>query len=468
MRMKRDWLTKKSPEISQILDAARRGICRYAGNCSLAVIIGNYDHGDVVISDRHNILVDHIEDLYRSLGGTRQPANIPRIFADHQYYSHNELTQAWFVKTTDEVRSGVLKEWLQAAADLTYITISSPKRLPLPRLGLQLENFGRTAVGEYLKKKGLSIDVDHILQQIARCSIATEEGSRATGQLAFVDRDRIGEISRSPKSHQVIVELSEAVPLTDYKHIVKTLQVTGATGFLAGTSAELRFLLRSQPADALIARFIKGKVEIEVNDEKVCRIINGEFFFPEHKLHEGPLNKLENVGIPSAPMERVRHILESCTTSRHGATIVISEQQPKSRLSGHQFKQTLSFGADDEYVQSMSAVDGAIWLDFAGNVLGFGYLLDGLISSTGPSDERRSRGSRYNSALRYSMRFPEATIVVISEDGPVTVLKNSSELYSDPLSEPFPFAGSGSSWGLLPSIQEWYQKGFYEDVDGFR
>jgi DNA integrity scanning protein DisA with diadenylate cyclase activity len=70
----------------------------------------------------------------------------------------------------------------------------------------------------------------------------------------------------------------------------------------------------------------------------------------------------------------------------------------------------------------MARVDGALYLDWYGNVLAFACLLHG---DTAPQEDR-SKGSRYNSAIRFTREMPDALAIVVSSDGPVGVFARGS------------------------------------------
>jgi DNA integrity scanning protein DisA with diadenylate cyclase activity len=67
-------------------------------------------------------------------------------------------------------------------------------------------------------------------------------------------------------------------------------------------------------------------------------------------------------------------------------------------------------------------IDGAVLIDPRGTCFAIGAILDGLATERGDS----SRGSRYNSALRYveTARYPTLAIVV-SEDGYIDLLQST-------------------------------------------
>ena len=151
-------------------------------------------------------------------------------------------------------------------------------------------------------------------------------------------------------------------------------------------------------------------------------------------------------------------VIDSCRTNRHGATILLVSSLPDFPMTGQWLNTPIS--RQYELLISMASVDGAILIDRNGYLRGYGFILDGQAN---PEIERLSRGSRFNSALRFSQRMPNDSIIVVSEDGPLTVFRNGVIVYADPLSETDPFSiptTDGESempldvWGLLPKTRE--------------
>lgn len=75
---------------------------------------------------------------------------------------------------------------------------------------------------------------------------------------------------------------------------------------------------------------------------------------------------------------------------------------------------------------ALAQVDGAAIFDSAGLLWQIGVRL--VPSPDAERDVEGLRGMRHTSARRYSADDPEATVVVVSEDGPVTVLRNGKVL----------------------------------------
>jgi len=83
----------------------------------------------------------------------------------------------------------------------------------------------------------------------------------------------------------------------------------------------------------------------------------------------------------------------------------------------------------------LALVDGAAVFDATGTLRELGVRL--VPSAASEADIEAYRGMRHTSALRYSADDPTATLIVVSEDGPVSVIRNG-EVLARPLERPPP------------------------------
>ena len=79
---------------------------------------------------------------------------------------------------------------------------------------------------------------------------------------------------------------------------------------------------------------------------------------------------------------------------------------------------------------ALAQVDGAAMFDADGTLLDLGVRL--VPSADAESVVAALRGMRHTSGVRYSYDDPRATVIVVSEDGPVTVLRNGDVLGRTP------------------------------------
>jgi len=118
--------------------------------------------------------------------------------------------------------------------------------------------------------------------------------------------------------------------------------------------------------------------------------------------------------------ERTWDVVQAAIAQKKGTMIVISTNAEAE--AGRLKKQCLVINPTEmtaELVLRLSGIDGAILIDSSGICHAVGVILDGKATDEGD----QSRGSRYNSAIRYiaSSEYPTICIVV-SEDGHVDVL----------------------------------------------
>ena len=147
----------------------------------------------------------------------------------------------------------------------------------------------------------------------------------------------------------------------------------------------------------------------------------------------------------------VRGILDRAGRRRHGCSMVLDFCDPPVALSGQQLGETLDLRIPEylAFAQSVTKVDGALHIGVDGRLHGFACLLDGRSVPT----EDRSRGARFNSALRFTAQNPDVIVVVESSDRPVSVIHGGVELSGRCEWEPFTMCA-----GAAPTLEEWLKK----------
>lgn len=122
-------------------------------------------------------------------------------------------------------------------------------------------------------------------------------------------------------------------------------------------------------------------------------------------------------------LEPLYEIIKATAALQHGALLIISNkaEQEAKRLGG-QAVRVKPFPLMTNNVARLAAIDGAILIDPSGVCHAVGVILDGQAVRTG----NPSRGSRYNSALRYILtarkRRDKCIGIVVSEDGMINLL----------------------------------------------
>lgn len=138
--------------------------------------------------------------------------------------------------------------------------------------------------------------------------------------------------------------------------------------------------------------------QVKFNDKDFCHKLKGKF--------------------PNADTHKLTEIVKEAIQQKHGTTIVIAENavEEARRLSSSSFK-IAPFDCMN-MIKHITSIDGAVLIDTDGNCHAIGVILDGKTSET----EDISNGARHNSAKRYKNINNRSVIVIVSEDGYVTVL----------------------------------------------
>lgn len=113
-------------------------------------------------------------------------------------------------------------------------------------------------------------------------------------------------------------------------------------------------------------------------------------------------------------------LAEAARLAEHGTMLVVSERasEEAERLQGQAMAVT-PVPLEPSVVEQVTAIDGALLVDPHGTCHAFGVILDGTAVESGD----RSRGARYNSAVRYLASASAATmIMLVSEDGMINLL----------------------------------------------
>jgi len=143
-------------------------------------------------------------------------------------------------------------------------------------------------------------------------------------------------------------------------------------------------------------------------------VIDKKKFYSDYKRIFGKMQQNE--------VDNIWQIIQVAITQRHGTMLVITEnvQQEAKRLSKQGFL-IQQKRIDEVLVDNLTRIDGAVLLSPEGVVFSIGVILDGFASEKGDT----SRGSRYNSAVRYYETNKDkfkCLIVVVSMDGMINII----------------------------------------------
>ena len=142
---------------------------------------------------------------------------------------------------------------------------------------------------------------------------------------------------------------------------------------------------------------------------------------PEQRLRRERLDDISSRVFRECDSDALWALATAAADAEHGTMLVISERagEEAARL-GNQALTVEPTRLDDSLVRQVTSIDGAVLVDPAGRCHAIGVILDG--TATGAGD--RSRGARYNSAVKYlaSAGGTPTVILLVSEDGMINLL----------------------------------------------
>ncbi len=178
--------------------------------------------------------------------------------------------------------------------------------------------------------------------------------------------------------------------------------------------------------------------EYTVNENFLVNIKNGKPNLIENRYSESTLEsalkKVFNNEFKESESEEkinsLKKIIGYAKNQKHGTTLVITT--PKLAKSetvqlvnqSIKIKEKVLINEDclEDLIYKITNIDGAIYIDINSCLCAIGVILDGTVDDKHGDS---SRGSRYNSAIKYSLKknlTDKCIIVVISEDGMVDII----------------------------------------------
>ena len=262
----------------------------------------------------------------------------------------------------------------------------------------------------------------------------THEGELAGGEIHFFHWDNwhlemLVEFKHPPELHDIgaarkVIEMAKA------KTLLKTdeegLYLVSSDGSINGIGRlkELEDKYDSYDSDLFIVRFT-GYYRWELRHKEggvMMEVINGVPTLPGDPV--GKVKFEDHVRrrfIKSPPdVEALWNIVKQ----KHGTMIVISSEaaQEADRLEDQSTVSKKPVSLTEEILLMLTSIDGAVLVDPTGICHAAGVILDGnAVKGKGT----RSRGARYNSAIRYidaAEKKSECLAVVISEDGTINLV----------------------------------------------
>lgn len=466
---------------SSFVPGLEKGLSMFSGPSRVALILGLADGDPLRVYDRHDLLSEsraEIRSFYDSsrwnelavtrtdrgfLGRALGSAEVTAL-TSAGYSATSLYYQMWFTEHhANVVCHGPTERWLQHAAEILAHHAMWGKVTwgDAETLGHAIEWYTPRAVEDHLRSalsstlgRNTGLPVHDILDGVAGISNTLEEGRHATGRMAFVDPSLVDELdflTRFP--------LASAPSLGNWKHVRKLLTAVEFSEYSLASDGDriVGICHHCSAASAILAHFRKGKGQLVYAGEPVCRISEGRFYAatrgPDWSALKPALSEISAEAVEKE--ERLRSVVINLANAAvehgHGCTLVVDPEAEARNFAGQLLEGPLNLRDTtmQEMVRSMSQVDGALLIDSNGFLHGFACILDGQSLQT----EDRSRGARFNSALRFAEANPRAVLLVVSEDGHVSVFHEGRHLTEQPT---YPRVQELDA--EPPTIQEWLSR----------
>lgn len=265
-----------------------------------------------------------------------------------------------------------------------------------------------------------------ILDAVLGISKTREEHAWPSGQLVFIEPPHL-------KSTRFLARFkpSEQPRIDDYKHVRKLLQaVSQSDRKLISDGKSILGIAEGYIPECLVADF-HGRIGfLKVNDEGICSFADGRYSSATHqaKLFEVEESLIDygiEASVRTQLLQVVTTLVQNSQNKKHGCMLVLDMNPTPVTISGQPLSIPMDLRQSNllEFACALSKVDGALHIGADCNLYGFACLLDGHAIA----GEDRSRGARYNSALRFSAENAKTICVVVSSDRPVSVIHNGLE-----------------------------------------
>ena len=444
--------------VSDTLDGLRDGLAHFSGQCRTAVVYCISRGSDMFICDPQNLLHGH-EPKLNKLYLEDQTWRDIEIKPDRKKYaliypeknlelaglisyggrSSSVYYQMWFTEHHPDVCSiGPIERWLEHSVLRLSHDIANESTLYTGISGTFLREYATHAVRDHIIDEmnihlgwDSQIRVYPILDSILGISKTREEGVWPWGEVLFIEPAFIEDLLLLARFRR-----QEQPQLDNHKHVCKLLLAVSESGHkLVSDSKNIIGICGSSnlPEFTISADFRGWHGFLKVNQEKICSFSDGNF---KSTTHKAKLVQFEELileydldhSLGNTLFKTVASLVHHAENRRHGCTIVVDFNKNPVYISGQRLNPPLDLSQPHlmELAKSLLKVDGALHVGIDINLHGFALLLDGRAIR----GEDRSRGARYNSALRFSAEHKNIIVIVVSADRPVSIIQEGVDINS--------------------------------------
>ncbi|MEL1262875.1 hypothetical protein [Pseudoxanthomonas putridarboris] len=301
------------------------------------------------------------------------------------------------------------------------------------------EEIVRVAAEKFMHTPGLSIDRQYIHTDLFKIlnlvSSLLYEGSKGIGDLVIVD----------PTNTAVdfALKFASPVPLREPRWIRKVLQMAATgVGIIADHQniyglGRLKESHNPAEQDAFIVSFVDHyHWELRCGDQMLIRSHYGVPRLPQEPIdRKAFLSSYARIFPRSLPEDGLRawSLLNAQTRLEHGSMVVFAEDAAnEAKRLGRQGTPIMPIILTEELLRSVSGIDGTILVDPSGYCHAIGVILDGEANE----ECMPSRGSRYNSGVRYvGSGGRKRLAIIVSDDRTIDVIPALRRLVSRTLIE---------------------------------
>lgn len=474
--------TARNRLIFNVLEALREGLTHFSGPSRVACLYAEKPEDPIRVCDPEDLLRGHepkLKELYLDSDAWRTKApdirgmkRFGQISVEPNLHlsglisfggrSRSIFYQMWFTEHHPDMCSIIPTErWLEHAAFLLSHDFATAKTFYTDSSQYVLREYATHAVHDaLLDELNLKLGWDSrlriypILDAVLELSKTPEEGAWPRGKLVFIEDGFLEDLPL-----MAVFPEWERPAISNARHIRKILlAVEHSERWLVSNGRTLVGIGRGPlPEYRISAEFLGSYGFLRLNGQPVCSFSEGRFYSSNRRaklvqLEEALLTSDMDPSAAHTLFQIVASIVHNAQERKHGCTLVLDLGSAILPISGHLLESPLDLRepANLDLAKSLSKMDGALHIGGDGKLYRFACLLDG----TSVPGEDRSRGARYNSALRFSAQQEQTFIVVVSSDRPVSVIHGGVEL-----SASCPWSPTFILSGTPPTLSDWISLG---------
>lgn len=441
-----------------IFEGLQDGLSHFSGPSRVAILYALNPAAPLRIYDPQKLLRGHepkLKELYidsskwreeasrtRNMSRYSQPISEPNLqlagLISTGGKSRSMFYQMWFTEHhPDMCHIGPTERWLEHAVWLLSQEIGRQNNEYTGASSYVVREYAPHAVRDFIvdelnRRIGMDVQIRiyPILDAVTGISQTMEEGELPWGKLVFVEPgevDQLDFVARFP--------LHECPPLINFKHVRKLLQAVEHSACKLISNG--RMILGISAGDKigrarLVAEFKGRHGFIHLDDHPVCSFSYGNFHSSTRRAR---LVQLEEILLetPLEPASRqhdlfkiVSSLVHHAEDQKFGCTLVVDTNPEPLMIAGQHLETPLKLTESHllDLTKSLARMDGALHIRGDLQLHGFACILDGHAVP----GENRSRGARFNSALRFTAEHSNVVVVVVSADRPVSVIQEGAEL----------------------------------------